>query len=130
MSSGYNLPLLSELSGLLSNSANPRKYLAVGAMLSKAEREVIQGSSSKVYLDDAEKDQYIAALAQTLSSNDIDDVIEKSAKEAQDNANKVYIAFLKATVGLIFVDQRYNTQFAIRMKPILRVCHLTWCCSI
>lgn len=82
MPSGYNLPLLSELSGLLRNSATPRKYLAVGAMLSKAEREVIQGCSSKVYLDDAEKDQYIVVLAQTLLSNNIDDVIEKSAKEA------------------------------------------------
>lgn len=122
MSSASNPSMLSGLTGFLHNGPTPRKFLAVGAMLTKAEGEAIQGSSKKVYLDAAEKSRFIVALAQTLSSNDIDDVIQKSAKEAQDNANQVYLAFMKATVGLIFVDQRYNTQFAIQMEPITRVC--------
>lgn len=71
-------------------------------------------------LTDPEKEQYILSVAQTLSSKDIDDIIEKTAKAYQ-NAKDVQSAFMKATVGLLVGTQYNNTQFSRRIKPIVRV---------
>ncbi|PLB48704.1 hypothetical protein P170DRAFT_475052 [Aspergillus steynii IBT 23096] len=120
MSSSSNLSMLSELCGVLRNNPTPQKYLVVGSMLSNAEAEVVIRSSSKVHLDDVEKENYVIAVAQTLSSNDIDDVIEKSAEEAQANALRVYGAFMQAFTMVLIIDTTHGTQFLARVIPMIR----------
>ncbi|OJJ85101.1 uncharacterized protein ASPGLDRAFT_24955 [Aspergillus glaucus CBS 516.65] len=96
-----DVSVLAELFGFIGKNPTPRKYIGAGEMLSKTEAETVMQSSSKIHLTDAEKEQYILSVAQTLSSEDIDDVIEKTAKEAYQNAKDVQSAFMKATVGLL-----------------------------
>ncbi|KAF5857399.1 hypothetical protein ETB97_005891 [Aspergillus alliaceus] len=84
-----------------SQQHTPKKCLVAGAMLAKTEAEAVMASASKAHLNDVETEQYIAAVAQTLSSPDIDDVIKKSAKEAQNNAEKVIVAFAATNIRMM-----------------------------